>query len=62
MGGVGWMARRLAVAAAILVSVSGSAEARAITTAPEGVSNYEWSPDGRPIFRLVARLARRVEG
>ena len=42
------------------VAASGG-EARAVTAAPEGVTNYEWSPDGRSIAYLMRDPASAEE-
>jgi dipeptidyl aminopeptidase/acylaminoacyl peptidase len=44
----------------VAVAVAGG-EAHAVTTAPEGVSNYEWSPDGRSIAYLMRDPASAEE-
>jgi dipeptidyl aminopeptidase/acylaminoacyl peptidase len=44
----------------VAVAVAGS-EAHAVTTAPEGVSNYEWSPDGKSIAYLMRDPASAEE-
>lgn len=45
----------------VFVAAVSGGEARAVTTAPEGVTNYEWSPDGKSLAYLTRDPASAEE-